>query len=146
MKTCSVCSKEKSLDEYYNYKATKDGKSYRCKDCDDIARRKWSITNPKKAKASARERQLKHKYGITLKEYEELLEKQGGCCAICKTPRNRTSGTNEEKWNYSVDHNHETGKVRGLLCNQCNRGLGMFLDDKNILLAARDYLEWYETH
>ena len=143
MKICTVCKEEKTLDNFYNYKATKDGKSYRCKSCDDVARKSWATKNPKKAKVSARERQLKHKYGITLPEYEALLERQGGACAICKEERNRTSGIdNKDKWNFAVDHDHTTGKVRGILCNQCNRGLGMFKDSKVLLENALDYLSY----
>lgn len=140
MKKCSVCKLEKDFSEFYNYKAKKDGKSYRCKSCDDSARKKWASANPLKAKQSARERQLKHKYGIDFEEYSRLLKEQDGCCAICKEDRNRTSGDNPEKWNYAVDHDHSTGKVRGLLCNQCNRGLGMFKDEPELLEKALQYL------
>ena len=74
-------------------------------------------------------------YGMTLGEYNALLEMQHFVCAICEhpeaTPRRRLS----------IDHNHITNKIRGLLCLNCNRALGNFKDDLNILKAAVNYME-----
>jgi hypothetical protein len=71
-----------------------------------------------------------------------MLKEQGGCCAICKVTENYKGHTGYRKdWSFSVDHCHTTGKVRGLLCNQCNRGIGMLQDDTNILKAAINYLD-----
>lgn len=72
-------------------------------------------------------------YGITLQEYETLLEAQGGVCAIC----GKECVTFE---NLAVDHDHATGAVRGLLCNNCNHGIGKFKDDPALLKAAADYV------
>jgi len=141
MKTCTVCQTSKSLDEFYNYKSSKDGKSYRCKECDNIARKKWSDGNPEKAHLSQRERNLKHKYGVTLEWYNAKLKEQNYCCAICKTKENKVIRGAIEGLNFAVDHNHETGKVRGLLCNQCNRALGMFKDNIELINKAIAYLE-----
>jgi hypothetical protein len=73
--------------------------------------------------------------GLTEGEYLDLLSKQDGRCAICKT---------DEPWGRSrtwhVDHDHESGRVRGLLCSKCNRGIGYFQDDVNRLAAAIVYL------
>lgn len=71
-------------------------------------------------------------YGITLMDYEAMLESQSGGCAIC-------GGT--EKINLAVDHCHETGKIRGLLCSKCNLLLGRANDDPTILANAIKYLE-----
>ena len=139
MKTCTVCKNEKPLTDFYNMKASKDGKASRCKTCDNLARKKWVENNPKQSAYSARNRQLQHKYGITIEVYEKMLKDQGGCCAICKTKENAVTGRNKY-WNFSVDHCHTTGKVRGLLCNACNRGIGFLKDDVNVLEAATDYL------
>ena len=68
---------------------------------------------------------------ITLLEYRRLYQLQEGKCSICNT---------SPKGNLSVDHNHQTGKVRGLLCSQCNLGLGIFQDNPNLLLKATAYL------
>ena len=78
---------------------------------------------------------LKKAYGITLDEFCALLERQGGCCAICGAKSPGGHGR------YHVDHRHETGKIRGLLCHPCNVGLGHFKDDPQLLLKAVAYLK-----
>ena len=75
------------------------------------------------------------KFGLTLEDYELLLKNQNGVCAICK---NRESSKMTS--NLSVDHSHETGKVRGLLCARCNAGLGLLKDDIGCLQNAISYL------
>ncbi len=136
MKTCTVCKEDKSLDNFYNYKAKADGKSYRCKSCDDLARKRWRYDNPERSKLSARSRQIKHKYGLTLDDYESLLKQQDYCCAICEcsTDSPRVQGS------MAVDHCHNTGKIRGLLCNQCNRAIGMLDDSPTLLKKSYRYL------
>ena len=74
------------------------------------------------------------KYGITQMQYEEMLDRQGGVCAIC-------GSANGNGRILAVDHDHITEKVRGLLCGKCNMGLGMFCDNPEILLLAYSYLE-----
>lgn len=88
-----------------------------------------------------RRAQLKTKYGITVEEYQTLLDAQGGACAICKRtePIGRVA-TVGPMWLH-VDHNHKTGRVRGLLCMECNTGLGKFQDDVTLLQAAIRYLQ-----
>lgn len=88
----------------------------------------YRINNPKKC----RDIQLKLKYGISLDEYNALFLKQGGVCKIC--------GKYQQHENLAVDHNHKTGKVRGLLCSSCNKGLGYFKDNPIILKEAIKYL------
>jgi hypothetical protein len=81
---------------------------------------------------------LKKVYGLTKEAYEDLLCAQGGCCAICE----REPEVASPKAPYlSVDHNHETGKIRGLLCNPCNRGIGYLQDDVIITEKAAAYLK-----
>lgn len=82
---------------------------------------------------------IKARYGLTLEEFEEILELQGGVCAICKQPEK-----DRYKRRLCVDHDHETGKVRGLLCHMCNTALGKFSDDPDRLDAAAAYLRSYE--
>jgi len=81
---------------------------------------------------SAREAHLKNKFGITHFEFEFLKEFQGGVCAICKTPTDKT---------LHVDHDHATSKVRGLLCSNCNRGIGHLKENVVFLAEAIKYLE-----
>jgi hypothetical protein len=145
-KACSVCLQRKSFVEFYSYKNKSDGKSYRCKPCDDLARRKWAEDNPEKSKYSARNRIIKHRHGVDIPWYEQKLKSQGNTCAICGVDRNNCTYANE--WSFAIDHCHKTGKLRGLLCNMCNRALGMFKDCPEVLRKAALYLEYYkdDTH
>lgn len=74
------------------------------------------------------------KYNLTLEQWDSLFAKQGNACAICRTTYSQGSG-------WATDHNHETGKVRGILCSQCNSGIGMLKDDPMRCRAAAEYLE-----
>lgn len=100
-------------------------------------RKKWKMSE--KGKHSARKWDIKHNYGITLEQYDNILEKQNGVCAICKCPE--TYKLNEIVRRLSVDHDHETGKVRGLLCVKCNSILGMVQDSKILLSETIIYLD-----
>lgn len=145
-KTCCVCGERKHFNDFYNFKNKSDNKSYRCKLCDDKARKKWSSTNPQKAYESMRGRNLKARFGISLDDYKKMLEKQEGKCAICGVTENNTIGERKD-WSFAVDHDHETGKIRGLLCNNCNRGLGLLKDNIELLRKAASYVEEHkETH
>lgn len=95
--------------------------------------RDWKEKNPEKWAASQHKNNLKQ-YGITPEDYDEMHAAQGGVCAIClgDCPTGRR---------LAVDHCHETGSVRGLLCLKCNTGIGKFGDSPELLLAAADYLE-----
>lgn len=107
----------------------------------------WRLNNPEKAKANRRrhylenkeksltystEYNLKKKYNLTVDEYTTLLKAQKGVCAICGEECTRR---------LAVDHNHTTGKVRGLLCNNCNRGIGHLQDNSNLLKKAAEYID-----
>ena len=88
-------------------------------------------------KNCARCTNLKRHYNITFAEYNILLESQNYRCAICRRTDNSTARTK----NFCVDHCHETGRVRGLLCNSCNRAIGLLGDNINTLSNAIDYLK-----
>lgn len=94
--------------------------------------RKQTRYSPERAKDIA----LRSRYGMTLVEFYALLDSQGGVCAICKKHK-----LDKIRMNLCVDHDHKTGRVRGILCFQCNKGLGHFNDSPNDLRAAADYLE-----
>ncbi len=89
-------------------------------------------------KAYFRDYWLKSNYGISLERYEKMYDKQRGNCLICN--QEETVGNQYGQYRLSIDHDHETGRVRGLLCNRCNRGLGYFKHSKKILLNALKYL------
>lgn len=79
---------------------------------------------------------LEQKYGVTKEMFDAMLAAQDGRCAICRTDSPGKRG-------FGVDHDHETGRVRGLLCNLCNAGLGCFKDDVDRMSAGIDYLRRY---
>lgn len=150
MKTCYKCKISKNESEFYKDKSRKDGLRYGCKECGRkyeqspkgraAAKRgseKYEQKPKRKAgkKRNAKEHELtskckeyrrkyylKHTYGITLADYDEMLEQQRGGCAIC-------GGVSSDGSRLAVDHDHETGEVRGLLCMNCNLKLGWY--DKN---------------
>ena len=160
MKRCSECGKKKPKGKFFSDATRKDGLSYICKDCKIKRTNKYQKRHPEKVKTysknyalknvlSNRERRkryyarhkntrvlhqhLKKLYGITLEEFKALLKKQKGVCAICKEKCTRKS-------RLSVDHDHKTKRVRGLLCDHCNNGIGRFKDNVKILERAIIYL------
>lgn len=136
---CRTCKEVKSFDNFYNSKSSSDGKCTRCKTCDNEARKRSKDNNPEANWKSIRRSNLKNKYGLTLEDYENMLKLQNECCAICKLhiSENKVSGRFNS---LSVDHCHDTGKIRGLLCNQCNRAIGMLGDKPDNVLKAYEYL------
>lgn len=101
---------------------------------------KWAEKQSKEYHSNrARKSKLKLSYNLTLEDYDKLLREQDGKCAICGTD------TPTGKWKvFAVDHCHKTGIVRGLLCNECNRGIGLLRDSSDILKKALDYLNRYK--
>jgi hypothetical protein len=95
--------------------------------------------NPEKRKAATRNSVYKRKYGLTIAEYDAMVAAQGGRCAICEADRPGGMG----RW--PIDHCAKTGKVRRLLCNACNPGLGFFKHDIALLQRAINYLKAFES-
>jgi hypothetical protein len=95
------------------------------------ARAKWRQQNPEKVRIGLRKSALKSKYGLTWEKYQTLLRRQNRRCRIC------SGGLLEPH----VDHDHSSGKVRGLLCHNCNTALGMFKDSARLLRRAAMYIE-----
>ena len=94
--------------------------------------RKYRIEYPEKVSIGQRKSKLLHKYGITMEDYDKMFMTQHGRCAICGCPPNGKR--------LYIDHDHNGGKVRGLLCHKCNSMLGYARDDVAILAKAQDYL------
>lgn len=86
---------------------------------------------------------VKTKYGLTKEQYEQMVLEHDNKCAICRMPEKELDGNHGSPLSLSVDHNHATGKVRGLLCRQCNIGIGRLKEDVGILQNAIDYLNKY---
>lgn len=146
---CTICGIEKPNTEFYNDSQRPRGFKSACKTCGCAKARasyrtsyranpqklrdrakKWHAENPEKS----RNMKLKQYFGITLAQYNELLNLQNGGCAICQ--KICTSGRA-----LAVDHCHETGHIRGLLCGNCNNALGRLKDSPVNCLAAANYLQ-----
>lgn len=146
MKICSQCQISQPLTEYWKNPRASDGLQYACRSCKKKTHNIWlskntrldyyktyEMTRRKRRNPYKyeRDRMLK-KYGLNQKLYEEMFEKQGNACLIC---------VDKEAKRYVVDHNHTTGKVRGILCWHCNVLLGHAKEDKEILKSAIIYLD-----
>jgi hypothetical protein len=139
---CTKCGTEYPTGDGYFNRMAKSPSGYRriCKACTNRYFQCW-YDQQLSAKWAKKERlrQLKIKYGMSLLDYEEMLNEQKGVCAICQQPE-VTRAPSGEKRALAVDHDHLTGRVRGLLCRSCNTGLGQFKDDEARLYAAIAYL------
>jgi len=124
-KWCPDCGTVKPLDDFVRNAGMPSGREPYCKPCHNI-RGKAS----KDKVGGSRTYHLKRRYGITAQDADAMLERQDGLCGIC---RRAPAG--------HVDHDHETGAVRALLCFNCNGGLGQFKDDPAVLRAAAEYVE-----
>jgi hypothetical protein len=127
---CCSCKETKPLDNFCKDSQTPHGFSRRCKNCNSDKGRDRYRNNKDKYREYAR----KKKFGMERHEYETILSKQDGCCAVCgHVPKDGEV--------LSVDHCHETGDIRGLLCSNCNLGIGHFKDNIDLLGLAIKYLE-----
>ena len=102
-----------------------------CKKCEAIQQK----SRPKLSTEQRRKYVLKQLYGISLEDYTSMLEEQGATCKLCGTTNPEGRGA------WHVDHNHETGVVRGLLCHSCNTGIGHLKDDPDLLTKAALYIK-----
>lgn len=136
-KLCGKCKKRKLLKEFRKNARYKDGVDWWCLEC----RREYDRNYARKRRADPahkdrfREYDLRKNFDISLGEYNEMLRAQDGCCAICKCEFGDNHGGP-----LVVDHDHKWGHVRGLLCRQCNHGLGNFDDNIEYLANAISYL------
>ncbi len=161
--TCNQCGNTKPVSEFNKLRKNKNGYRESCKVCRESKRKVWVAAkrdhvNKKKREywwrktdeerrqivASNRGRvfawKLRTKFGITLEQFYEMAEKQNGVCAICGRAPEEIPGMHQGGKLY-VDHNHDTGVVRGLLCNNCNAGIGYLGDDVSRVRSAVHYLE-----
>lgn len=133
MITCSCCKESRGVDEFYPYTKPDKSKGRRsiCKMCDKKRARKFLDAQ---GSDYARNNQFKVRYGITLEQYNGMFEEQSGCCAICHTHQLQLDKR------LAVDHCHDTGKVRKLLCSACNMAIGLLKHDIKLLISAANYL------
>ena len=138
MKQCSNCKEFKIEREFQKDRSTPDGYDYKCKTCNSKeAKILWKSKEGKQSqRIRSRKYELKRLYGITLEDYNLLLKNQNYGCAICDKK------VESKLKNLHIDHDHRTGKVRGLLCIQCNVTLGMLQDDPILVKKVLQYLEY----
>jgi hypothetical protein len=118
---CRLCALERNKEYYYRHHE---------------ARKAGAVTQNRK--------QVLKRYGLTLTTYEELLATQGYVCAICKTSNSYVM--NGKSRALDIDHDHTTGQVRGALCSNCNRGIGLFKDNPEVLANALEYLTKWKSY
>ena len=141
MRVCKTCGVEKPVSEYHKRWGYKDGIRPHCMECRQAQERESFHRNKYKRPYSYeydKDKKLKKSYGISYAEYVRMLEAQNGMCAICGT-----DDTGKRKA-FHVDHCHETGEVRGLLCGNCNSGIGNLRDDVGLLQRAIEYLTGFK--
>ncbi len=127
-KTCTKCKETKPASSFYKNKAKPDGLHWICKECVKTYKKSDKI------KRVDTNRRLVREFGITLDDWEKMFNQQGGCCFLCG--RHQT----EMETSIHTDHDHKTGKIRGLLCVRCNSMVGV-IDDFDIDTdKIRDYL------
>ena len=133
-RTCMTCGVEKNILEFYMRDKKTGRRHSACKECDKARVKARHQANPERT----RNNDLKRNYGITLQEHQEMYKNQNGVCAICK-------GEGDGKWKkLCVDHDHNTGKVRQLLCRNCNMVLGQVGDNPNLLEEMIKYLQKHQ--
>lgn len=159
-KQCTGCGKVKPLDSYHSSIGTADGRQSRCKECKLAGNLAWRKANKNKVAESKRGYAIRNReamrkyqkeyralrgaeaaeyrrrwnlatrYSLTIEDFTRLLESQGGCCAVCGRKGGRQV----------VDHDHDTGEVRGILCVRCNVAIGSLGDSVEGLMRAVRYL------
>lgn len=172
MRVCTKCGESKPLAAFARSNAAKDGFHTWCKVCKSAQVREWYAKNAEAIRGRERDRYKRNpvpdkekthrsynkrknesdkvyrsrrrwklrRYGVTIEDYMQMFDAQGGKCALCGSDPDK-----RRHHDFAVDHCHESGVVRGLLCHRCNVGLGHFQDNPVLLMAAAEYLERHGT-
>jgi hypothetical protein len=130
VKTCSKCKLNKSLADFRRCRTSKDGHKPQCAECQRLDGKRWKAENREKVRAQNKKDWRKWAYGLTNEQFSDMFQSQQGRCSICQTVMVKPN----------VDHCHKTGRVRELLCNGCNAGIGIFDESVERLQAAIAYL------
>lgn len=161
-KVCPTCKSEKNIRFFNQSKSTKSGLYPSCTDCSKASKKKTRQTKPASQlvkKTYKQNYRAKHperndgyyrranlaKYGLVTSDYDAIFANQNGVCAICKKAESAIDSSTKMVKMLAVDHNHDTGEVRGLLCSKCNTGLGLFNDSTANLISAINYLKETEN-
>lgn len=146
-KSCSECKEAKPVSDFYVRTLSPDGRAYICKVCDLKLHKIYCEKNRDKIREQRKEFRRLNKDRLSFKKnrakcppekFKMLFEEQKGRCAICNLHQNKM------RRRIAIDHNHKTNQTRGLLCDNCNRCLGLLKDSKEILAKAIDYLNKHE--
>lgn len=155
LRECKKCKKEKPLQDFTKNSRLPSGYTNECKECHNAYLKNRRDGNPEvyeKIKAQGarwrsdnpdadRRKYLFRKFNITLEEYQDMLDKQGGVCGICGKEETVVRRSKSGKEMLAVDHCHTTGKIRGLLCFRCNTALGALGDSLEEIQRVVDYLK-----
>ncbi len=148
IKVCTKCGLNQPISNFNKQSECRGGRNSRCKSCISEYKKKWKIVNKEAVRLKGakyyqenrarlcklgRIAKLKRDYGLTEEEFNKMKVQQNNACAIC--------GNKAKGKNLDIDHCHKSGRVRQLLCNCCNTGLGYFKDNSLLLVAASQYIE-----
>jgi Recombination endonuclease VII len=134
-KVCPKCHKEKPRTAFYVRNRVTGKLHSKCKECTDAASREYAAAHPDKVKLYDRTKSLRRRYGMEPADFEQRLKEQNGRCALC-----RGKESYGRSGHLHVDHDHETGRIRGLLCYRCNSALAQFGDNAEGIQKAIAYL------
>lgn len=137
-KKCSKCKEVKGFSEFYKDRLHKHGLQSQCKVCCKMIKMIRHTNNPEEARRYS----LKRNFGMTLSDYKDKLDEQNQVCAICG--HQETYKRYGKVCSLAVDHCHDTGQIRGLLCQSCNTTIGKMNDDPEMLEKAAAYLRRYK--
>lgn len=155
-KRCSVCEKSRPISAYYRLSSSRSGYQSSCKACAKMRyqqryasnpelfrkrQRDWQRRNPERHKQHCRRKReaaKAKKFGLTRNEFLVIRARRdrGGNCPICKQPVEK----------FVIDHDHVTGRIRGLICERCNFALGDFKDNPELIRRAIEYLQLAQTN
>jgi hypothetical protein len=135
-KRCSRCRETKPASQFYSRRETKSGLTSACIECSRAHDKKRE--NTPNRKATRKWAAIKWFHGLTRQEWQAALEAQNFRCAICETAFDVTG---KSMFNPCIDHDHDTDKIRGLLCRRCNQGIGLLQDSGNVAEKAALYLK-----
>lgn len=142
VKRCNLCFVLLAITNFSRNHRSKDGLNGKCRKCNYAVSRSWKSAHPEKRHESYRRRRLtyvnrfmKRQYGITLVDYFRMLREQHGLCICCWSP-----SSTEKDFSLVVDHCHDTGRVRGLICNSCNLAIGHLANSPERADSLAEYL------
>ncbi len=143
LKKCCMCKLEKDIEAFSLSGRAKDGRQTQCRACaleysrrPEQKKKRSELAAYRWRNGKIRDDRYQELYGITAKDYYRMLFEQGEVCKICGQSSHKA---------LAVDHNHDTGQIRGLLCKDCNTGLGLFKDSMALIEKAAAYLAVYEN-